>query len=131
LTAWGAFQPHLRVHRATDRDAGFFCDVEQTPDADALAVFAPGEVRKVGDVAGQGVGKNGGAAGIIGVLGVAYEIPVFEIECDDDRQTLAVGPFERLAFRHRYEVVIHDCPLFVVLPALCRRSAHMKKENRL
>ena len=103
--------PHLGVHRARRGHALGVEHVEHPPDADALAILAPGPVGVVVDVARELAAHDAGAAGVerLGVL--ARGVPVFEVGGQDHRETLAVGPFQGLAVGDGDEIVVHGTGL--------------------
>ena len=95
------------VGGATGLDAEFVEQVYEAPQADALAIFAPGVIGEVGRVARQDVRQDRRAAGIIGLVGVLGEIPGFQVEGQDEGDAGAIGPFERLALGQRDIIIVH------------------------
>ena len=92
------------VAGAGGRDAHRVEHIHQTPDADALAVLAPGPVRGVEHVAGQRVRDRRRPAGKQRLLLAGPErLPVFDIDGEDQRDMGAAGKFQRRAIRQRHE----------------------------
>src|SRR6185295_17514646 len=98
----------LGVEGDREADAGLLRHVEAAPDADALAVLAPGEVRAVEHVARQRVGNHRRAAGVVGLLVRLDRIPVLRVDGDDDGEALPVRELERLSGRERGPGVGHQ-----------------------
>ena len=97
-----------RVRRAGGRNAELVEQVEQPPDPDALAIFAPAVIREVGHVPRQDVGQDRRSAGIIGLVGVLGQVPRLEIERQDQRDARAVRPFQRLPLGQGDVIIFHD-----------------------
>src|SRR5262249_44827206 len=83
-------------------------NLEQAPYADAVAVFAPGEIRIVVDIARQIAANNARAARIVFLVRLLDRIPIFEIRSQNDSEPFPARPFERPALHDRNEVVLHD-----------------------
>ena len=92
-----ALQRQLGIHSATGRNADLVEGIEQPPDPDALTVFAPREIGEVGDIARQCIGQDRRTTRIISLGCRFQQVPVLEIDGDDQRQPLAAGPVEASA----------------------------------
>jgi hypothetical protein len=95
------------VGRAARLDAQLVEKFIEPPDADALSVFAPAVIGEIRRVAGQHIGQDRRAAGIIGFLCILGQIPSFEVEGEDQRDPRAVRPYERLALHDRDVGIVH------------------------
>ena len=94
------------VAGAGRRDAHLVEHVHDAPDADPLAVLAPGPVRGVEHVAGQRMRDRRRPAGKQRLLLAGAErLPVFDVDGEDQRDMRAVRKFQRRAVRQRHEVV--------------------------
>ena len=95
------------VDGAARRHLGLVENVVEPPDADAMAVLAPGVIVEVGNARRQQPLVDRRPAGEVRPVVVLGQLPVFQIERDHQRQPLAVRPFQRLSLRHRHVVVEH------------------------
>ena len=95
------------VDGAACRHLGLVENLVQPPDADAVAVLAPGMIVEIGNARRQEPLVDRGTAGGIEPIVVLRQLPVFQVERDQEREPLAVRPAQRLALRHRHEVVVH------------------------
>ena len=96
------------VDGAARRHLGLVEDVVEPPDADAVAVLAPGVVVEVGDARRQQPLVDRRTAAEIRPVVILGQLPVFQIERDQQREPLAVRPLQRLALRQRHVVVEHS-----------------------
>src|SRR3546814_15103019 len=95
---------------AGGRDAQFVEQIEHPPQADALAIFAPGIVGEIGRAARQDIGQDRRTARIIGLVRILGEVPGFEIEGQDQGEARAVGPAERRSEERRvWEECVRTC----------------------
>ena len=112
------------VDRAARRHLGLVENVVEPPDADAVAVFAPGVIVEIGNARRQQPLVDRRPAREIRPVVVLRQLPVFEVERDHQRQPLAVRPLQRLALRHRHEVVEHFGVLHRITPVCHFRANH-------
>src|SRR6185369_5046680 len=76
-----------------------------------MAVLAPRVVVEVGNARGQKPLIDRGAAREIRPVVILGELPVFQVERDQQRQPFAVRPLQRLPLRDRHVVVEHSSVL--------------------
>ena len=118
------------VDGAARRHLGLVENVVQPPDADAVAVLAPGVIVEIGNARRQQPLVDRRPARKIRPVVVLGQLPVFQVERDHQRQPLAVRPFQRLALRHRHEVV-ELCGCLRRFPAVLRRRFVMWPRKRV
>src|SRR4029077_16644647 len=107
---WLAFDRQPGVHRAARGHAFGVENLEHAPHADAVAVFAPGEIRIVVYMAREIAAHDARAARIVFLVRLLDRIPIFEIARQYDGQPFPARPSERLAMRDWNEVVLHALP---------------------
>ena len=104
-----AFQAHFGVHSAGGWNSSPFEGVKHAPDADALAVFAPGPVGVIINTACECAADDARAAGIDDPVRVLAGVPIFEIGGENECHAFVVGPAKRFAMGQGDVVVVHDC----------------------
>ena len=118
------------VDRAAGRNPGLVENIVEPPDADPVAVFAPGVIVEIGNARRQQPLVDRRPAREIRPVVVLRQLPVFEVERDHQCQPLAVRPLQRLTLRHRHEVVEHLSRLHRILRCHFRSPLRVERTHK-